>query len=101
VHAADGTVVVREGDPGDRFYVIASGEIRVEQSGEEVAVLGRGEGFGEIALLRDVPRTASCIASGDVALYALDKPAFITSLTHHPSVRAEAERLAATRVAVS
>ena len=101
VHAQEGTVVLREGEAGDRFYVIASGAIRVEQGGATLAVLGRGEGFGEIALLRDVPRTASCVASTDSSLYALDKPAFLTALTHHPAVRAEAERLSATRLAAS
>ena len=101
VDAPDGTVVVREGDAGDRFYVIASGAIRVERGGATVAVLGRGEGFGEIALLRDVPRTASCIASGASALFALDKPSFLSALSHHPAVRAEAERLSAARQAAS
>ena len=101
VDAPDGTVVVREGDAGDRFYVIASGAIRVERGGATVAVLGRGEGFGEIALLRDVPRTASCVATGASALFALDKPSFLSALSHHPAVHAEAERLSAARQAAS
>jgi MFS family permease len=101
VDAPDGTVVVREGDAGDRFYVIASGAIRVERGGATVAVLGRGDGFGEIALLRDVPRTASCIASGASVLFALDKPSFLSALSHHPAVREEAERLSAARQAAS
>ena len=99
VDAPDGTVVVREGDAGDRFYVIASGAIRVERGGATLAVLGRGDGFGEIALLRDVPRTASCVATGASALFALDKPSFLSALSHHPAVRAEAERLSAARQA--
>jgi CRP-like cAMP-binding protein len=96
VEVADGQTVVREGEPGDRFYVVASGLVRVERQGVIVNTIGRGDGFGEIALLRDVPRTASCIASGDVLLYALDKHAFLASLSH-PAVNAEAERLATAR----
>jgi MFS family permease len=101
VQAPQGTVVVREGAPGDRFYVIASGEIRVERGDATVGVLGRGEAFGEIALLRDIPRTASCVASTECLLYALDKPVFLAALTHHPAARAEAERLSTTRMAAS
>jgi MFS family permease len=99
VRAPDGTVVVREGERGDRFYVIASGAIRVERNGATIAEMGRGEGFGEIALLREVPRTASCVTMGDTLLYELDKPTFIAALTGHPRVSAEAERLAAVREA--
>jgi MFS family permease len=101
LQAPAGTVVVREGAPGDRFYVVAAGEIRVEQADATVGVLRRGEAFGEIALLRDIPRTASCVAATDCSLYALDKPAFLAALTHHPAARAEAERLSAMRLAPS
>lgn len=101
VHTADGVVVLREGEPGDRFYVIASGSIRVERKGVTLATLGRGDGFGEIALLRDVPRTASCVASGETLLYGLDKATFIAAVTGHPAVHAEAERLATARQAAS
>ena len=101
VQAPEGTVVVQEGAPGDRFYVIASGEVRVEQGDATVGLLGRGDAFGEIALLRDIPRTASCVASTDCSLYALDKPTFLAALTHHPAARTEAERLTATRLAAS
>jgi MFS family permease len=100
VDASDGTAVILEGDSGDRFYVIASGAIRIERGGATVAELTRGDGFGEIALLRDVPRNASCIADGDVTLYALDKLTFVEALTHHPSVRYEAERLATARASL-
>jgi CRP-like cAMP-binding protein len=88
-----GTVVVREGDPGDRFYVVAEGELDVDRGGQPMRSLGRGEGFGEIALLRNVPRTATVTASTDARLYALDKTSFLTSIGAHARAVSEAERL--------
>jgi len=78
---ADGERIVREGNPGDRFYVIASGEVEVTKLGEDgrprlLAALGPGDYFGEIALLKDVPRTATCSARGPVRALALERAAF-------------------------
>jgi MFS family permease len=101
VHLEDGVVVLREGEPGYRFYVIAAGSILVERDGATVATLGRGDGFGEIALLRDVPRTASCVAHGETLLYGLGKETFLAAVTGHPLAHAEAERLSAAREPVS
>ena len=61
-----GRAVFEEGDGGDRFYIIESGEVEVSKAGQHVALLTAGESFGEIALLRDVPRTASVVARTDL-----------------------------------
>src|SRR5690606_41084201 len=55
-HLVDGEFAVREGEVGDQFHVVVSGELAVQRHGRQVRVLGPGDGFGEIALLRDVPR---------------------------------------------
>ena len=58
VEAAPGAVVVRQGDPGSEYFAVISGHLMVSRDGEDRNVLGRGDGFGETALIRDVPRTA-------------------------------------------
>jgi len=80
-----GSVVIRQGDPGDRFYVIAHGEFSVSIDGNVLpAPLGAGVGFGETALLRSVPRTATitCVAAG--RLLALEAPDFLAAVTGNP-----------------
>ena len=80
VTARAGDRLIVQGDPGDRFYLIISGEFDVDIGGQFVRTLCPGEGFGEIALLRDVPRTASVTARTDGLLYGLEREPFIDAL---------------------
>ncbi|MEP6909589.1 MAG: MFS transporter [Actinomycetota bacterium] len=71
-----GAPFIREGDEGDRAYIVADGELEVSISGKPLAMLHRGDLVGEIALLRGGIRTASVTALADARLYALDSDAF-------------------------
>jgi MFS family permease len=100
VPATPGTVVIRQGDHGDRFYVVESGRLRVSVDGRAGGELGPGDFFGEIALLRDVPRTASVTAETDALLQALGREAFLDAVTGSaPSARA-ADAIVGARLAV-
>jgi MFS family permease len=81
VRAPAGEEIVRQGESGDRFYLIKEGTLDVDVDGELVQSLETGESFGEIALLRDVPRTATVKARTDVVLYALDRRHFLAAVT--------------------
>ena len=81
VEVAEGDVVIREGDHGDRFYVVESGGVRVSKEGRFVTDLGPGDYVGEIALLRDVPRTATVTATAPTVLQAVDREHFLPALT--------------------
>jgi hypothetical protein len=83
-----GDVVFTQGDVGDRYYLIESGEVDVLGGGRVVASLGSGEGFGEIALLRSTPRTATVLARTELRLHSLDSDRFLpVVLGYTPSAR--------------
>jgi CRP-like cAMP-binding protein len=81
VHAPAGMVVLREGEESDRFYIIESGLVEVTQAGAVLRQEGPGDFFGEIGLLRDVPRTATITALEDTTLMALDRADFLSALS--------------------
>lgn len=93
-----GTVVIREGDVGDRVYVIADGHADVTTRGNHVATLGPGDHVGEIALLRDVPRTATVTASSQVRLLSLERDVFLRTMTGHEPAHAAAHSAADDRL---
>ncbi|HSU01572.1 MAG TPA: MFS transporter [Nocardioides sp.] len=74
---AAGATIFREGDVGDSYYVVESGEVDVVGDGRLLTTLGPGEGFGEIALLRSSRRTATVVARGDVRLRVLGSDHFL------------------------
>jgi MFS family permease len=81
VRVATGEEIVRQGEPGDRFYLVKEGDLDVFVDGKPAQPLGPGDSFGEIALLRDVPRTATVKARSNAVLYALERDAFIPAVT--------------------
>jgi MFS family permease len=98
VRVLPGVAVCTQGDPGDRFYAIAAGSAEVSADGEERPRLGPGDFFGEIALLRDVPRTATVTAVEPLRLYALERDDFIAAVTGHAPSREAAESIVSARL---
>jgi predicted MFS family arabinose efflux permease len=90
VHVPAGQAVFRQGDLADRFYVIETGAADVVGDGRLVATLGPGDGFGEIGLLRTVPRTATVRATSDLELQALTCIRFLPAVTGFPPSAREA-----------
>ncbi len=90
--------VIRQGDAGDHVYLVASGELAVDVDGRAGSPLSAGDLFGEIALLRDVPRTASVHAQTACDLLTLGRDEFLAAVTGHPRSAAEADVVVSTRL---
>ena len=94
-----GDVVVREGEVGDLFYVIESGALDAMHDGRLLTHMEAGDHFGEIALLRDVPRTATVVAKEDSVLQTIQRDDFLAALTGDEELRGRTESVAARRLA--
>lgn len=90
-----GVTVVREGDVGDRYFLVVSGELEVAVGRQVVGQLTSGGSFGEIALVRDVPRTATVTAVTPVELLTIDRAVFLEAVTGHPQSRTTADQVVA------
>jgi hypothetical protein len=98
VHVASGTNVITQGEPGELFYVVAEGQLDVTVDGKHTRKLGPGDSFGEIALLRDVPRTATVKATTDATLHALAREAFLEAVTSNPPSARAADAVVGARL---
>jgi CRP-like cAMP-binding protein len=96
---AAGQEIFHQGDPGDRFYVIATGSADVIGNDRLVTTLRPGDGFGEIALLRDTVRTTSIRARTPLELYTLDRDHFLAAIGDYRSSKDEADALVTSRLA--
>jgi len=96
--ASAGERIVTEGERGDDFYVIVRGDVDVTADNEPKQTLHEGDSFGEIALLRDVPRTATVTALSDTDLLAIERDVFLGAVTGHPESAATAHAVAAARL---
>jgi hypothetical protein len=98
ISVPSGTVVITQGEAGDRFYAIVRGAVEVLEGGRPVTTLGPGGSFGEIALIRDVPRTATVVATTESKLLALDRDEFLRAITGHEAASDAAHGLATERL---
>ena len=85
---ASGAIAIRAGDAGDHYYIVDSGSLRLTAGDAELADLGPGDGFGELALLHDAPRRATATALSEVELLAIERENFLQAVTGHPHSRA-------------
>jgi MFS family permease len=93
-----GQIIVSRGEVGNHFYAIASGKAAVELDEGSTRELGPGEGFGEIALLRDVPRTATVRAIEPLRIYAIERDEFLAAVTGHAPTLESAENIVISRL---
>ena len=93
VEVPAGAVLIRQGEEGDAYYAIAAGQFDVLQDGRFLRRCGRGEGVGEIALLRAAPRTASVVAQTGGTVYRLAREPFLTAVVGHAATQRQAHSI--------
>jgi hypothetical protein len=93
-----GDFIIRDGEPGERFYIIAAGQARAAKDSKQLSEMGTGDSFGEIALLRRIPRTASVTAISRVEAGTLARQEFLAAVTGNPESVERAEEVVSTRL---
>lgn len=99
VDAPPGTALCEEGRAGREFFVIMEGEVEITQRGKRVGTLGSGDFLGEIALVEDVPRTATAIARTSIRFFVMTRRSFQRLLDSNPQVERKVLRALARRLA--
>ncbi len=93
-----GAVLITEGEIGDSYYVIGRGRFAVTRAGRDLGHRERGDGVGEIALLRDIPRTATVTAATPGTVYVLPREPFLATVTGHDRTRDTADLIVEQRL---
>ena len=93
-----GETIIREGEPGERFYIIAEGRTRAARDGKQLREMSTGDSFGEIALLRRIPRTATVTAVSRVEVRFLVREEFLAAVTGTPESVESAKEVVSTRL---
>jgi MFS family permease len=93
-----GEVIIQEGEPAERFYMIAEGQARVSRDGSQLRQMGTGESFGEIALLRRVPRTATVTAASRLQARTLAREEFLAAVIGNAASVEGADEVVSTRL---
>ena len=97
VSYAKGETVMQKGEPGDNYVLIEEGKVDVDSDGRSLGSCGPGDGVGEIALLRQVTRTATVVARTPVSAYTIDAASFLAAISG-PAAAAAAEAVASRRL---
>jgi putative ABC transport system ATP-binding protein len=92
-HFAAGETIIREGEPGEEFFLVSEGEVEVDRADHEIARLGPGDFFGEVALISGEPRNATVVAVDEVDTYVLGKDDFQTALATSQTFRDQLYRV--------